>query len=198
VAATVDLLEDLTDAQRQAATHVDGPLLIIAAAGSGKTRVITRRVAYLISLGVPAASILSITFTNKAAGEMKERIAKAVDKPLHDFGRLDQRWPTICTFHSLCLRILRHYAPKIGLPSNFSIYDSSDQTRVIKEALKLLDLSTANFSPGAMHSTDQQRKKSIANRRGIQPGGGRFLFAHGGPGVQKISGSAQAEQRAGF
>ena len=156
-----NLLDDLTESQRAAVTHVDGPLLIVAAAGSGKTRVITRRVAYLVSLGVPAASILSITFTNKAAGEMKERIAKAIDRPIRDFGRLDQRWPTICTFHSLCLRILRHYAPQIGLPVNFSIYDSSDQNRVMKEALKLLELSTTNFSPGAMHSTISNAKNHL-------------------------------------
>jgi DNA helicase-2/ATP-dependent DNA helicase PcrA len=174
LAETLDLLADLTDAQRQAATHVDGPLLIIAAAGSGKTRVITRRVAYLVSLGVPAASILSITFTNKAAGEMKERIAKAVDKPIHDFGRLDQRWPTICTFHSLCLRILRHYAPMIGLPSNFSIYDSSDQTRVIKEALKLLDLSSTHFAPGAMHSTISNAKNQLQTADAYSHAAGDF------------------------
>jgi DNA helicase-2/ATP-dependent DNA helicase PcrA len=155
------LLDDLTDAQRAAVTHVDGPLLIVAAAGSGKTRVITRRVAYLISLGVPPSSILAITFTNKAAGEMKERIAKAVDRPMRDFGRLDQRWPTICTFHSLCLRVLRHYATMIGLPVNFSIFDSGDQTRLIKEALKLLDMSTSNFAPGAMHGTISNAKNQL-------------------------------------
>src|SRR5215213_10928671 len=82
------LLQDLTDAQREAATHVDGPLLIIAGAGSGKTRVITRRVAHLISLGIPAPAILAITFTNKAAGEMKGRVSALLDRPLRDFGRL--------------------------------------------------------------------------------------------------------------
>src|SRR5690554_4083690 len=105
-----DLLADLTEPQRQAATHVDGPLLIIAGAGSGKTRVITRRVAYLISIGIPAYQILAITFTNKAAGEMKQRVAAATGRPARDFGRLDQPWPMICTFHSLCLRILRQYS----------------------------------------------------------------------------------------
>src|SRR5437763_4480738 len=104
-----ELLADLTDAQRQAVTHVDGPLLIIAGAGSGKTRVITRRVAYLMSLGIPAWQILAVTFTNKAAGEMKQRVGALLEKPVRDFGRLDQPWPMICTFHSLCLRILRHY-----------------------------------------------------------------------------------------
>src|SRR5881227_1121545 len=81
------LLEDLTPEQREAATHVDGPLLIIAAAGSGKTRVITRRVAYLVSQGIPPWSIVAITFTNKAAGEMKTRVAAAIGRTLRDFGR---------------------------------------------------------------------------------------------------------------
>ena len=158
---TEELLKDLTDAQKQAATHVDGPLLIIAGPGSGKTRVITRRVAYLIAQGIPQPSILAITFTNKAAGEMKERVSHVMGHRLRDFGKLDQRWPMICTFHSLCLRILRYYAPMIGLPANFSIYDSSDQTRVVKDALKTLELSTTNFAPGAVHGTISKAKNEL-------------------------------------
>ena len=161
VPTTDTLLEDLTDAQREAVTHIDGPLLIVAGAGSGKTRVITRRVAYLIAQGIPATSILAITFTNKAAGEMKQRIGALSNRPLKDWGRLDQPWPIICTFHSLCLRILRHYAPQIGLPANFSIYDSADQTRVIKEALKALEISSTNFSPGTVHSTISNAKNQL-------------------------------------
>ena len=155
------LLSDLTEPQRLAATHVDGPLLIVAGAGSGKTRVITRRVAYLVSLGIPATSILAITFTNKAAGEMKERISKVLSRRLRDFGRLDQPWPTICTFHSLCLRILRHYANTVGLPTNFSVYDSADQTKLIKEAIKMLDLSSTNFPPGNVHATISNAKNQL-------------------------------------
>jgi DNA helicase-2/ATP-dependent DNA helicase PcrA len=155
------LLADLTEPQRQAATHVDGPLLIIAGAGSGKTRVLTRRVAYLINQGIPPPSILAITFTNKAAGEMKHRVGHVLGRPLHDFGKLDQRWPTICTFHSLCLRILRHYAARIGLPSNFTIYDSADQTRVIKDALKMLDMSTTNFAPASVHGAISNAKNQL-------------------------------------
>src|SRR5437870_11307321 len=126
---TDQLLSDLTDPQRQAVTHVDGPLLIVAGAGSGKTRVITRRVAYLVAQGIPAPSILAITFTNKAAGEMKELVGHVMGRPVRDFGRLDQPWPTICTFHSLCLRVLRHYAPRLGLAPNFSVFDAADQTK---------------------------------------------------------------------
>src|SRR5580692_7858324 len=113
-------------------------MLVLAAAGSGKTRVITRRVAYLMSRGIPGNSILSITFTNKAAGEMKQRIAASSPQPIRDWGRLDQPWPIVCTFHSLCLRILKHYAGQIGLPTNFSVYDSADQHKLVKEAFKVL------------------------------------------------------------
>ena len=155
------LLVDLTEPQKEAATHVDGPLLIIAGAGSGKTRVLTRRVAYLVSLGIPASSILAITFTNKAAGEMKQRVSNVLDRPIRDFGKLDQRWPTICTFHSLCLRILRHYATLIELPANFTIYDSADQTKVVKDALKQLDISSTNFSPSTVHSTISNAKNQL-------------------------------------
>jgi DNA helicase-2/ATP-dependent DNA helicase PcrA len=157
------LLEDLTEPQRAAATHVDGPLLIIAGAGSGKTRVLTRRVAYLIGQGIPATSILAITFTNKAAGEMKQRIGALLDRPLRDFGRLDQPWPIICTFHSLCLRILRHYAAQVSLPTNFSVYDSSDQTKLVKEAMQILQISSTNFTPGTVHGTISNAKNQLVS-----------------------------------
>jgi DNA helicase II / ATP-dependent DNA helicase PcrA len=155
------LLKDLTEPQRDAATHVDGPLLIVAGAGSGKTRVITRRVAYLTAQGIPAPSILAITFTNKAAGEMKNRVSTVLGRQMRDFGRLDQPWPTICTFHSLCLRVLRHYAEKVGLPPNFSIYDAADQTKLIKEAIKALDMSSTNFPPGTVHATISNAKNLL-------------------------------------
>ena len=169
-----ELLRDLTDPQREAATHVDGPLLIIAGAGSGKTRVITRRVAYLISQGIPANSILAITFTNKAAGEMKERIGSLLDRPLRDFGRLEQPWPTICTFHSLCLRILRHYATVLGLPTNFSIYDSADQTKLVKEAIKTLDMSSTNFTPSTVHATISNAKNQLVPADAFAQNAGDF------------------------
>ncbi|MDB5301093.1 MAG: ATP-dependent helicase UvrD/PcrA, partial [Phycisphaerales bacterium] len=158
---TKQLLEDLTPPQREAVMHVDGPLLIVAGAGSGKTRVITRRVAYLIRQGIPAPTILAITFTNKAAGEMKSRVSNVVGRQMRDFGRIDQPWPTICTFHSLCLRSLRHFAPRIGLPANFTIYDSSDQGKVVKEALKMLDVSSTNFSPATVHATISNAKNQL-------------------------------------
>jgi DNA helicase-2/ATP-dependent DNA helicase PcrA len=161
------LLVDLTEPQRQAVTHIDGPLLIIAAAGSGKTRVITRRVAYLMGQEISPTSILGITFTNKAAGEMKARVSAITPRPIRDWGRLDQPWPIICTFHSLCLRILKHYAPMIGLAPNFSIYDSADQTKLIKEAIKALDLSTTNFPAGTVHATISNAKNQLIDAAGF-------------------------------
>ncbi|HEX8340221.1 MAG TPA: UvrD-helicase domain-containing protein [Tepidisphaeraceae bacterium] len=156
-----ELLDGLTEPQRQAASHVDGPLLIIAGAGSGKTRVLTRRVAYLMAQGIPANSILAITFTNKAAGEMKERVGKLLDRNLRDIGRLDQWNPMICTFHSLCMRVLRHYGQRIGVPANFTVYDSSDQTKLVKDALKTLDISTTNFPAGQVHSAISNLKNQL-------------------------------------
>ncbi len=154
--------------------HVDGPLLIIAGAGSGKTRVITRRVAYLMSLGIPQNSVLAITFTNKAAGEMKSRIGAAMGRDLRDFGRLDTYQPTICTFHSLCLRVLKHYATRVGLAPNFTIFDSSDQTKLIKEALKLLEMSTTNFPPASVHGTISNAKNQLLTAEAYAEGAKDF------------------------
>jgi DNA helicase-2/ATP-dependent DNA helicase PcrA len=175
VVPTDQLLNDLTEAQREAVTHVDGPLLIVAAAGSGKTRVITRRVAYLIGQGIPPPSILAITFTNKAAGEMKERVGAVLGRPIRDFGRLDQpAWPTICTFHSLCLRILRHYADQVGLQPGFSVFDSADQTKLIKEALKTLEISSTNFPPSKIHATISNAKNQLADAAAFSQAAGDF------------------------
>src|SRR5688500_3344077 len=168
------LLKDLTEPQREAVAHVDGPLLIVAGAGSGKTRVITRRVAYLVAQGIPSNNILAITFTNKAAGEMKTRVSDVMGRQMRDFGRLDQPWPTICTFHSLCLRILRHYAPLVGLPPAFSIYDSADQTKLIKEATKMLDMSSTNFPPGAVHGTISNAKNQLQRPEAFAQSAGDF------------------------
>jgi DNA helicase-2/ATP-dependent DNA helicase PcrA len=146
-----DLLADLNEAQREAVCHVDGPLLILAGAGSGKTRVITRRVAYLIGQGVAPWHILAITFTNKAAGEMRERV-EALHAP---------RGATLCTFHSLCARLLREFALEAGVSHNYSIYDRDDQLRVVKEAVKRLELRTDNFPPARIHAAISQAKNEL-------------------------------------
>jgi len=134
------LSQQLTASQRKAVFHVEGPLLVIAGPGSGKTRVITYRIAALIDSGVLPRNICAITFTNKAADEMRQRaIALGASAGAH-----------ISTFHSLCVRILRQYADNAGINSNFSIYDESDQARCIKQAVKDCELDATNFSPAGM------------------------------------------------
>ncbi|MHC4596417.1 MAG: ATP-dependent helicase, partial [Planctomycetota bacterium] len=134
------LLRQLTGSQKKAVLHVEGPLLVIAGPGSGKTRVITYRIAALIDSGIQPYNICAITFTNKAADEMRQRaVALGASAGAH-----------ISTFHSLCVRILRRYAAKAGINPNFSIYDESDQARCIKQAVKDCELDTTNFPPARM------------------------------------------------
>ena len=156
-----DLLSDLTPEQQQAVTATDGPVLILAGAGSGKTRVLTRRIAYLAQQGVDPSSILAITFTNKAAGEMRARVEAATGRRLRDFGRLVHDGPTICTFHSLCLRVLRHYGEILGVPRNFNIYDTADQGKLMKAVLKDLDISSTNFPPRNILSAISNAKNAL-------------------------------------
>ncbi len=139
---------------------MDGPLLVLAGAGSGKTRVITRRVANLICRGVPAGNVLAITFTNKAAGEMRQRVAElglstAANRPGRPTGA------TICTFHSLCARLLREYAAQAGLDVNFTIYDTADQRRLIKQIFKDQGIRPGKFSPTAVHGTISNAKNDM-------------------------------------
>jgi len=132
--------KELTPSQQKAVFHVEGPLLVIAGPGSGKTRVITYRIAALIEAGVNPHNICAITFTNKAAQEMRQRA----------FNLGASAGAQISTFHSLCVRILRQYASFTQTNSNFSIYDSSDQSRCIKQAVKDCQLDATNFSPARM------------------------------------------------
>ncbi len=151
------LLEGLTPPQRDAVMHTEGPLLVLAAAGSGKTRVITRRIAYLIGNGVPAWSILALTFTNKAAGEMRERVFHLLG------GHEDRRTRglTVTTFHSLCARLLRKYAVHAGLKEDFTIYDSSDQATLVKKVIISAQLSTANFPPRSVLAAISHAKNQL-------------------------------------
>ncbi|MGH9774619.1 MAG: ATP-dependent helicase [Candidatus Acidiferrales bacterium] len=138
----MNLLEDLNPRQREAVLAIEGPVLVLAGAGTGKTRVITYRIAYLVEQGVRPGAILGVTFTNKAADEMKNR----VDLLLRAGGR-DASDVWLSTFHSFCARLLRREGPHIGLPRNFTIYDDDDQTRAVKLALGNLDLSDKDFPP---------------------------------------------------
>ncbi len=134
---SAELLADLTDDQKAAVTHGEGPLLILAGAGSGKTRAITRRVAYLLRSGVRASNILAITFTNKAAGEMKTRVEKLAPG--------NKVW--VSTFHSLGARLLRQYADRLGYDRNFTIYDMDDRNKLVKDALEASGIDNVKFSP---------------------------------------------------
>jgi DNA helicase-2/ATP-dependent DNA helicase PcrA len=149
------LTRDLTPPQREAVLTTEGPLLVLAAAGSGKTRVITRRIAYLISLGVPPWQILALTFTNKAAGEMRERVHAL----LGDGQRA--RGLTITTFHALCARLLRRYAESAGLKPDYSIYDSGDQAALCKKVIESLQLSTSNFPPRSVLAAISNAKNDL-------------------------------------
>lgn len=132
-----DLFADLSQPQREAVVHTDGPLLILAGPGSGKTRVVTRRAAHLTRTVARPSDILAITFTNKAAKEMRERIeALGVAEDM-----------TVCTFHALCAKLLRQYHDRAGVPRNFTIFDREDRRKLIKQAIEECDLSTDNWSP---------------------------------------------------
>ena len=145
------LMADLTPAQRQAVAHLEGPMLVLAGAGSGKTRVITRRIAYLIRSGAVGSSILAITFTNKAAGEMKRRIEDIVPN--------SGVW--VGTFHSVCARLMRTYAPLIGLDRGFTIHDSSDRIKVIKACVRQLGLDDAGVSAERLEAVISKAKNDL-------------------------------------
>src|SRR5215470_9565927 len=146
-----DLLDDLNEAQREAVTHTDGPLLILAAAGSGKTRVITRRVAYLLHQGVHPANILAITFTNKAAGEMRQRVEQLMPG--------NRVW--IGTFHATGARLLRMHADRLGLDKNFTIYDQTDRLRVVKLAIEDTNAELGRFSPESIMGAISKAKNQL-------------------------------------
>jgi DNA helicase-2/ATP-dependent DNA helicase PcrA len=153
-----ELLEGLTDDQRAAVSHVDGPLLVIAGPGSGKTRVITRRVARLVALGIPAWQILALTFTNKAAGEMKKRVESML--PPEVPGR---RGLVVSTFHAFCAMFLRRHAMECGVDPDFVIYDADDQRAAMKGALVEAGLDAKNFQPAAVHSKISNAKNQLVD-----------------------------------
>jgi len=145
------LLDDLNEPQRLAVTHTDGPMLILAGAGSGKTRAITYRLAWLIDQGVAPWNVLAITFTNKAAREMASRVEALKVLP----------GATLCTFHSLCARLLREFAEPAGIRPNYSIYDRDDQVRLTKEAMVAVGVPPENFPPSTVHAIIGRAKNRL-------------------------------------
>ncbi len=153
----MDFLNQLNTSQREAVTYTEGPSLIVAGAGSGKTRVLTYRIAYLLQQGVPASSIMALTFTNKAAREMKERIMKLVSAS-------DARYLCMGTFHSICTRLIRPHAELLGFTHDFTIYDTTDMKSVLKAICKERGLDEKVYKPTAVLS-----RISMAKNCGISP-----------------------------
>ncbi|XZF12871.1 ATP-dependent helicase [Chitinophagaceae bacterium MMS25-I14] len=151
-----EYLKGLNDQQREAVEHIDGPLMIVAGAGSGKTKVLTTRIAHLMHRGVDAFNILALTFTNKAAAEMKERIEKIL-------GTSEARNLYIGTFHSVFAKILRVEAPKLGYPNNFTIYDTDDAKSVIRGIVQDMKLDDKHYKPAFIYSRISAAKNGLLN-----------------------------------
>ncbi|MBK9938514.1 MAG: UvrD-helicase domain-containing protein [Chitinophagaceae bacterium] len=150
----IDYLQGLNDRQKEAVLHMDGPIMIVAGAGSGKTKVLTTRVVHLMTNGVDAFNILALTFTNKAAKEMKERVEKVL-------GNGEARNLYIGTFHSVFARILRFEAEKIGYPRNFTIYDTDDAKSVVKTVINELDLDDKHYKPNIVYNRISSAKNAL-------------------------------------
>src|SRR5215831_15778256 len=150
----IDYLRGLNDRQREAVLHKDGPIMIVAGAGSGKTKVLTTRIAHLLAQGVSAFNILALTFTNKAAKEMKERVEKIL-------GNNEARNLYIGTFHSVFARILRIEAVRLGYPNNFTIYDTDDAKAVVKTVIHELDLDDKHYKPSSVYNRISSAKNAL-------------------------------------
>ncbi len=155
-------LDGLNEKQKEAVLHKDGPLLILAGAGAGKTKTITHRILHLIKTGVPPREILAITFTNKAAKEMSDRIKKLLfsESTIHNLG-LGAGTPFMSTFHSLGVRILKENAERLGIPRHFGIFDRGDSLRAVKEAMKGVGVDPKNFEPGRILSFISREKGNM-------------------------------------
>lgn len=173
-----DILKDLNKEQKKAVEATDGPMIILAGAGSGKTRCITAKVLYLIIQGVSPDDILCVTFTNKAASEMKERISDAITQANTRYSTQ----PLIATFHSLCAKILRIDGKYIGLSSRFVIYDSQDQIEAVKQAMEKLGLSPKEYKPTSIHATISQAKNELLSAQDY----GKFARGHFQEVVSKV------------
>src|SRR5215203_2790733 len=149
-----EYLKGLNERQREAVQTTEGPLMIIAGAGSGKTKVLTTRIAHLLDKGVDAFNILALTFTNKAAAEMKERVEKIL-------GNNEARNLYIGTFHSVFARILRAEAPRLGYPNNFTIYDTDDAKSVVKTVVNELNLDDKHYKANTVYNRISSAKNAL-------------------------------------
>ena len=156
-----EYLAELNESQREAVVYCEGPQLVVAGAGSGKTRVLTYKIAWLLKQGLRPSSILALTFTNKAASEMKERIAAMV-------GENTARWLWMGTFHSIFSRILRREAAAIGFPSNFTIYDAADSKNLIRTIIKEMQLDDKTYRPGMVQSRISNAKNALITWRAYE------------------------------
>lgn len=152
----IDYLQGLNERQKEAVTTIKGPLMIVAGAGSGKTKVLTTRIAHLMANGVDSFNILALTFTNKAAAEMKERVEKIL-------GNTEARNLYIGTFHSVFARILRSEATRLGYPSNFTIYDTDDSRSVLKTVINELELDDKHYKPNVVHNRISSAKNALVS-----------------------------------
>lgn len=158
----IDLLKDLNEPQRQAVTTTDGPVLMLAGAGSGKTKAVTHRIAYLVAeKQVDPTAILAVTFTNKAAGEMRTRVLKLLGRQPNARGYL----PFVGTFHSICVRWLRRDGERIGLPPNFTIFDSADSQAAIKQAMRTVGIDAKQITPGAIGGMISSAKNELIDSK---------------------------------
>ena len=156
-----EYLKQLNESQREAVVYTDGPSLVVAGAGSGKTRVLTYKIAYLLQQGLPPQSILALTFTNKAAREMKERVASLTDEQT-----ARRLW--MGTFHSIFSRILRYEAERIGYPSNFTIYDATDSKSLLRSIMKEMQLDDKVYRPGMIQSRISNAKNALVTYKAYE------------------------------
>jgi DNA helicase-2/ATP-dependent DNA helicase PcrA len=154
-------LESLNKPQLEAVVNYSGPTMVIAGAGSGKTRVLTYRIAHLMEKGVDPFNILSLTFTNKAAKEMKERITQII-------GGSEAKNISMGTFHSVFARILRHHSDKLGYPTNFTIYDTQDSRGLIRTIIKELKLDDKTYKPNVVHGRISSAKNNLLSPAAYQ------------------------------
>ena len=174
-----NILSELNPRQREAVEAISGPVLIVAGPGSGKTRVITHRIAYLVDrCGVQPYRIAALTFTNKAAREMRERAATLI--------RTHNDQVTISTFHSFCARVLRRHGELLGLDKDYTIYDQSDQTSLVKRAMEELNIDVKQFSPGNILSAISGAKSKLIDVEGYRLEKVRLLRRDRPPSLRKV------------